>query len=182
MCNYSDNTKRTDYLSVTNAVQAHLLALRKLLDEPEGSSTDTSRRVDGEAFFIADGQPVPFWTFSRQIWTEYGVELPDKVRIISPWMVTPFAAVVEWFFAAFTLGNREPSLYNRNVLRYLYTEQTFSIDKAKDRLGYVPVDDRRARIAGGVAVERVKRLGNAIGESYSTTSEEPGFPSRQAFA
>ena len=63
-----DNQSLFDWVSVANVAQAHLLAAQALLRQPE----DDGQKVDGEAFFITDGNPIPFWTFERLVWYAAG--------------------------------------------------------------------------------------------------------------
>ena len=54
-----DNTRLVDFVSGTNAADSHVLAVKALLSDPDPAEP----RIDGEAFYITDGSPIPSWTF-----------------------------------------------------------------------------------------------------------------------
>lgn len=58
-CQIGDNTELVDFVSTTNAAHSHVLAVKALVSDPNPASPKT----DGEAFYITDGNPIPFWTF-----------------------------------------------------------------------------------------------------------------------
>ncbi|KAF6238583.1 hypothetical protein HO173_003088 [Letharia columbiana] len=142
-----DNQSLFDYVSATNVAQSHLLAAKALLRQPE----DGSGKVDGEAFFITDGNPVPFWTFLRQIWSAAGDRTaPEEVTVVPAWFMLSLASAVEWLFWAFTLGLKRPKVLRRQIMTYACRPRTYSIEKARERLGYKPLDDRDEQIRTGV--------------------------------
>lgn len=142
-----DNKSLFDWLSATNAAQAHLLAAKALLQRPEGGSG----KVDGEAFFITDGNPVPFWTFERQIWSAAGDKTtPEEVTVVPAWLMLNLASAVELLYWAFTLGLKRPKVLRRQIMTYTCHARTYSIEKARERLGYKPVDDRVEQIQRGL--------------------------------
>ena len=143
-----DNKSLFDWVSAANVARAHLLAARTLLRQPN----DASAPVDGEAFFITDGNPIPFWTFNRLVWSAAGDKTtPKDVTVIPAWLMLNLASVIEWFYWALTLGLKKPPNYlRRYILMYTCHPRTYSIDKARERLGYEPVDDREEQIREGV--------------------------------
>ena len=95
-----DNTNLIDTLSVGNAAKAHLLAATVLLNPDR-----TASRVDGEAFSITDGNPVPFWDLSRLIWRATGDMTPLKNDTVIPvWLALALASTAQWAFFILTLG------------------------------------------------------------------------------
>lgn len=60
------------------------------------------------------------------------------------------AGTVEWLYWAFTLGLKRPHVLKRYIMEYTYRSRTYSIQKARERLGYEPVDDRDEQIQRGV--------------------------------
>jgi len=121
---YNDNL--FDWTYVDNVSDAHLLAADRLLSNSPG--------VDGEVFFITNGQPVPFWDFTRAIWRELGhvserkpIVLPKRVAMI----VAFLAEWVSWF-----LG-KEPTFTRFRVI-FTCTARWHSIAKAREILGYEP--------------------------------------------
>lgn len=142
-----DNTNLYDSIYVDDAALAHLMAAKALLrDKTSGP------KVEGEAFFITDDNPMPFWDFQRKIWAAAGDKTPlTKVIIIPAWVGILMATVVENMFWIFTLGQKlPPKTMRRNVLRYTFTNRTFSIKKAQERLGYKPLVDTDVGIQRGV--------------------------------
>ena len=142
-----DNTALFDWLSATNAARSHLLAAKALLRQPD----DGSGKVDGEAFFITDGNPIPFWNFQHQIWSAAGGKLaPGEIPVVPAWFMLGLASVVEWLYWAFTLGLKRPQSLRRQYMEYTCNTRTYSIEKARERLGYKPVDDRDEQVQRGV--------------------------------
>ncbi len=131
-----DNTNLFDTIYVGNAASAHILAAKALL-----GNGNASEKVDGEAFFITDDAPIPFWDFQRKIWSAAGDKTPlTQVRVIPPWTVMMIAALVEYLFWFFTFAQkRPPKIFRREIVKYAFTDFTHCIDKAKERLGYEPL-------------------------------------------
>ena len=142
-----DNTNLYDSIYVDNAASAHLMAAKALLRDKASRP-----KVHGEASFITDDNPMPFWDFQRKIWVAAGDKMPlTKVIIVPAWIGMLTATVVEYVFWIFTLGQElPPKMMRRNVLRYAFTNRTFSINKARERLGYRPLVDTDVGIQHGV--------------------------------
>ena len=150
-----ENNSLFDAVSATNAARSHILAAKALLWQAK----DGSAKVDGEAFFITDGNSVPFWTLERQIWSAAGDKTTLKeVTVVPAWFFLALASAVEWLYWVFTLGLIRPKILRRQVMARTCYPRTYSIRKARDRLGYEPVDDRDEQIQKGV--ERVLRMQN----------------------
>ncbi|KAI9693019.1 MAG: hypothetical protein M1822_005014 [Bathelium mastoideum] len=145
-----DNTSLCDWLSAENAARAHLLAVESLLVEhqqPKGNA----ERVAGETFFVTDGEPLPFWDHFRLIWRAAGDRTAEsKVTKIPPLAIMSLAAVVETIYWIFTFGRIKPKALRRDLLEFTFLERTFSIEKARKRLGYVPKANRDAQVQAGV--------------------------------
>ena len=142
-----NNQVLMDFVSVNNATKAHILAYRALISE------SISARVAGEGFFITDGKPVPFWDFSRKVWAAAGDKTPpEKVRVIPAGLVLGLSLFLEWVYWVFTFGQRSPAYLKSYTVRYVSEERTFSIKKARDLLGYEPVDDMDQSIKDAVAL------------------------------
>ena len=142
-----DNKNLFDSVSAANAARSHLLAAKALLRETE----DGSGKVDGEAFFITDGNPIPFWTFERLIWSAAGDKTtPEQITVIPAWFMLTLASIVEWLYWVFTLGLKRPQVLRRQIMTYTCCPRTYSITKARERLGYQPVDDRDEQIRRGL--------------------------------
>ncbi|KAL8636340.1 MAG: hypothetical protein Q9228_006254 [Teloschistes exilis] len=144
------NTNLFDFVSASNVALAHLLAVKALLSDPDKARP----KVDGEAFFITDGRPIPFWSFPHKVWAAAGVELkPDEVTVVPPWFMLTMASLIEWIYWIFTLGLKTPKAWRRQTLSYTCEPRTCSIAKARRDLGYIPLDDRDEQIKKGVEWE-----------------------------
>jgi sterol-4alpha-carboxylate 3-dehydrogenase (decarboxylating) len=133
-----NNEAKHEWLYFENAAYAHVLAAKALLDERESVQ---SARVDGEAFFITDGAPVRFWNFSRKLWAAAGDEgCTDlsKVKVVPMGLAVAIATLVEWVLWLSALGKAKTSL-SAAQLRYIDRGSWWSIEKARDTLGYVPI-------------------------------------------
>ena len=135
-----------------NVADAHILAAKGLLasvKEPKNP------RVDGEAFLIHDGEPQPFWDFCRRTWRHAGdTTKPEQVKVIPGAIALGMASTVEWAFMIFTLGQKRPPLaMNRLFIQYTVYNTTYSIKKARTRLGYNPVSDHDGNLKRSIEWE-----------------------------
>ncbi|MCJ1379604.1 hypothetical protein MMC17_002706 [Xylographa soralifera] len=135
-----------------NVAMAHVLAVKGLLESAGGPK---SLRVDGEAFLIHDGEPQYFWDFCRMTWRHAGDTTTMKdVTIIPGGLALGLASMVEYAFAIFTLGQKRPPLaMNRLFIQYTVYNTTYSIEKARNRLGYNPVSDHDGNLKRSIAWE-----------------------------
>ena len=130
-----DNTNLFDWVYAGNTTYAHVLAAKALL---LGMTDAQASKVDGEAFFITDDHPWPFWTFLRKAWTAAGDQTPlQEVWVIPAGIALVIASVIEWACWVLFFGRRRP-LFNRQRVEYCCLTRTYCIDKAKERLGYAP--------------------------------------------
>ena len=121
-------------VSAENAAVAHVLAAKALMD-----SSRPSQKVDGEAFNITDGNPMPFWDLPRIAWRAAGHPSDlHKATVIPSWAAYTIATVLEVLYAVFTFGLKSPA-FKRSHVDYMVLENTYNIDKAKRVLGYRPV-------------------------------------------
>ncbi|MCJ1386214.1 erg26, C-3 sterol dehydrogenase [Xylographa soralifera] len=126
-----DNTNHFDFVYVENVADAHITAARALLSNAPG--------VAGEAFFITNDAPMPFWTFVRKVWAVAGHDSSNERIIAIPlWMALAGAIIAEWVYWAATLGKGTFKRPLREVVEYSGLTKTFDIKKAKERLGYIP--------------------------------------------
>lgn len=149
------NEKVFEHVYVENAVYAHILASKALLSH-------TEHKVDGEAFFITDGQPLKFYDFARKIWVMAGDRSEKKdIRVVSTHLVLSTVGITEWLYFIFTLGRKKPDVTRKDVVA-LDKGTWFSIEKARQRLGYEPQVDVDEGIRRGVELalykEEMKKL------------------------
>ena len=135
-----------------NVADAHILAAKGLLASVKQPKTP---RVDGEAFLIHDGEPQPFWDFTRRTWRHAGdTTKPEEIRVIPGWLALGLASTVEWAFSIFTFGQKRPPLaMNRLYIQYTVYNTTYSIDKARKALGYSPVSDHDGNLKRSIEWE-----------------------------
>jgi sterol-4alpha-carboxylate 3-dehydrogenase (decarboxylating) len=120
----------SDYTYVSNLVDAVLLAEQAL------TAGGPRSIAAGQAYFITNGEPMPFWDFVRKVAARLGFP-PIKYRVPKGF-VYAIAAVKEGIdtLKGGTL-NAEDGL-TRFAIRYMCTHHYFSIDKARRELGYEP--------------------------------------------
>ncbi|KDQ60018.1 hypothetical protein JAAARDRAFT_56033 [Jaapia argillacea MUCL 33604] len=125
------NTALVDFVYVGNVADAHILAADKLIPSDPTSST----KVAGEAFFITNAQPLPFWDVQNLIYRELGhVPSPKEIKVIPRRAAMVLAFIFE---ASAKITRSKPRLEKYNVI-YTTTQQVYCIDKARTVLGYEP--------------------------------------------
>ncbi|KAH8658224.1 hypothetical protein BX600DRAFT_468810 [Xylariales sp. PMI_506] len=142
-----------------NVALAHILAAKALLN-PQRSAGSLSGRVDGEAFNISDGNPVPFWHHIRVIWKVARGEdaVKNKVTILPAWLMLVVVTLFEWGFWILTIGTvAPPRALTYSSLSYCVSTHTYSIQKARERLGFVPIANHDEVLAHSVRWELNKR-------------------------
>lgn len=133
-----DNHNLFDFTYVLNVAHAHLLASFALLQTHKilPSTVLDHEKVDGEAFFITNDEPVYFWDFARAVWKAAGSEKgTEHVWVIGRDMGMAIGGLLEW--GMWCLG-RTPKLTRRQV-RYSTMTRYYDCGKAKRRLGYSPL-------------------------------------------
>lgn len=123
-----NNEKMWEYVYVENAAYAHILAAKALLERKAGA--------DGQAYFITDGQPMPFFDFYRKACAAAGHPVKkEDVRVTPFWVVQVMASMGEWMFWIATLGKSMGKL-RRQDIDHLDKGCWWSIEKARRLLGY----------------------------------------------
>ena len=126
----------SDYTYVSNMTDAVLLADEALAKDGLNSI------AAGQAYFITNGEPMPFWDFIRKVAARLGFP-PIKYRAPKS-LIYAIAAVKEGIdtLKGGTL-NAEDGM-TRFAIRYMCTHHYFSIEKARRELDYkhaVNIDD-----------------------------------------
>lgn len=121
------NRKLSDFTYVDNLVEALLLA-----DERLGPDSP----VGGQAYFITNGEPMPFFDFVGRVLRELG--LPKIVGGV-PYPIAYAAAAIKEGIDTLRGGtlNAEDGM-SRFAVRYMVRHHYFDIGKARRELGYVP--------------------------------------------
>ncbi|KAF4475711.1 C-3 sterol dehydrogenase C-4 decarboxylase [Fusarium agapanthi] len=139
-----DGKNLMEVVSGENNAIAHVLAAKALLDPGRASG-----KVDGEAFNVSDGAPVPFWHHTRLIWeTARSEDVSKDIIVLPAWVMIVAVFAAEWLFWIFTLNTAKPPVELRTVsLEYCVYTHTYSIEKARKRLGFNPVSNHDAVVA-----------------------------------
>ena len=132
-----DNTALMDSVYVGSVARAHILAARGLL---AGIEDADAPKVHGEAFNITDDAPLEPWSFFRLFWIEMGDTTPlSKVWSLPNAVALAMADVAEWWVWTFSLGNYRPKVLIKERIEFLVCTRTYSVKKARERLGYEPM-------------------------------------------
>lgn len=135
MFQLGDGSNLWDFVSAENAAAAHVLLAKALL-----AAGASAPKVDGEAFNITDGERRPIWEHARTMWKAAGHEVNvEQVWVLPTPIAFAMATILEWLFWIFTLGTKQPGRLSKQQVEYLCLTHTYRIDKARERLGYVPV-------------------------------------------
>lgn len=136
-----------EVMSAENSALGHVLVAKALLKDPQPANEDM--KVAGEAFNISDGTPVPFWHHVRVIWgVSRGSDALKNVTILPAWVMIAVVFIMEWVLWLFTLDTVKPPMaLRRTSLEYCIYSHTYSIEKARKRLGFRPVVDHDAVLA-----------------------------------
>jgi len=123
-----DGSNLMDWTYVGNVAQAHILAFQKLQEPSSG--------VAGEAFFITNGEPIPFWDMATFVWKN--LDYPTPRYSIPAWIIL-FLSLITDFFVRLLAPIKEihPTLTYFRVVNAT-AHRYFSIEKAKRLLGYYP--------------------------------------------
>jgi len=121
------NDKLSDFTYVDNLVDALLAADQKLTPESP---------VAGQAYFITNGEPMPFFGFVGKVLKELG--LPRIVGAV-PYPIAYAAAAIKEGLDTLRGGtlNAEDGM-SRFAVRYMVRHHYFDIAKARRDLGYSP--------------------------------------------
>jgi len=117
---------RVDTIYIDNAAHAHVLADKALAKNPD---------LSGRVYFISQGEPVPVWEMIDAI-LDAGGRPPVKGRIPAPLAYGIGWAIESCYRLAGATG--EPPL-TRFVAKELATDHWFSMDAARQDLGYAPI-------------------------------------------
>lgn len=149
-----ENDNIFEFTYAENVAHAHLLAGLALLATHETYAKNKGtvipeehERVDGEAFFVTNDEPIYFWDFVRTVWkyagspkgTAHVWNLPKDVGYVLGYLAETAAWVLR----------RQPT-FNRQRITYSCMTRYYNISKAKRRLGYEPLVSLEEGIRRGV--------------------------------
>ncbi|MEO7415047.1 MAG: 3-beta hydroxysteroid dehydrogenase, partial [Opitutaceae bacterium] len=104
---------------------------------------DGSRRADGRAFFITNGEPIVLWDWINELLR--GVGVPEIKKRISLGAAYRLGAVLETLWRVLPLKGEPPM--TRFVAAELAKDHWFNLTAARRDLGYTP----RISMAAGTA-------------------------------
>lgn len=113
-----------DFMYISNAVDAHVLAVENLL---------SSATAAGHAFFISNAEPCYFWDFLAFVWAQFGHYPAYRVRI--PGGLAWFVAVT---LEGLTWLTGTASTLDRNSVKDGIRTSYSNIEKAREILGFEP--------------------------------------------
>lgn len=131
------NENLFDFTYVGNVAHAHILAAVALMDTHALTTQPLDHeKVDGEAFFITNAEPIYFWDFTRMVWAAAGdTTTPQQVWTIDKGLGLQVATIIEWLF--WFAGGRTPNL-TRQKVQFSCMTRYYCVDKARKLLGYGP--------------------------------------------
>ena len=122
-----------------------------LPESPETNLAEDHIRIAGEAFYITNGQPIPFWDFPRALWAGVGTVIPkNKTRVLSKGFAMTLAGLTET--AYWLLGKQ--SIFTRYRVTYTASSRYYNIEKARRLLDYEPIVGLEEGIRRSVQVSR----------------------------
>ena len=128
-------TNLIDTVHVRSAAWAHVQSLRQLMDRDE--------KLNGQALFLSDDQPVECWSWVSRILEGAGVEVTKKS--ISFRLAYAAGAMLEASYRM--LGRQSEPPMTRFVAAQLALDHYFDMSRARELLGYNPEIDRDAEFA-----------------------------------
>ncbi|CEQ41251.1 SPOSA6832_02943 [Sporobolomyces salmonicolor] len=114
---------------------------------PETEAPDVQLAIAGQAFFITNGEPIPFWDFPRAVWAAYNGHEPSFV-VPLPVSVGLLAAAIGEVISG--LLGKTPNLTKGKVV-YSTVNRYYNIEKARRVLGYEPIVGLQEGIQRAVA-------------------------------
>ncbi|RJP77984.1 MAG: NAD-dependent epimerase/dehydratase family protein, partial [Desulfobacteraceae bacterium] len=114
-----------DTIYIDNAADAHILAAKKLEENPS---------LSGKVYFISQDDPIPMWDMINGIL--HAADLPPITRSLPVRAVWTIGAILEFVYTVFRISG-EPRM-TRFVANELGTAHWFDISAAKKDLGYRP--------------------------------------------
>ncbi|KAG8776423.1 erg26, C-3 sterol dehydrogenase [Serendipita sp. 411] len=90
-------------------------------------------QVGGQAFYISNGEPIPFWDYTRAVWKAMG-HVPATPTVIPKSVGLWLATAAEWWA---WLTGKTPG-FTRERVGYACSSRWFNIEKARRVLGYEP--------------------------------------------
>lgn len=144
-----DNDNIFDYTYVGNVAHAHLLAAQRLLATAAAKTAPLDyEKVDGEAFFITNDEPVYFWDFARAVWRAAG----NQAGTQGVWVISrEVSKVIGFFSEVFCSIIQKPPTFTVQRANISTMTRYYNITKARTVLGYEPIWTLQQAVERGVA-------------------------------
>jgi sterol-4alpha-carboxylate 3-dehydrogenase (decarboxylating) len=131
-----NNDISMDVVYVGHVAELEILAAKGLL---AGITDPNAPKIDGEAFNITDDQPSLPLDFYRKQWALAGDKTPlSSVWLIPPMIVLFLAHCAEFITWATSWGKKRPEMLKVERMEFVLYTRTYSIKKARERLGFKP--------------------------------------------
>lgn len=122
--------------------------------------------VAGQAYYITNGEPMPFWDFGRALHHEYNGFVLDKPTVVPPSIGLLVAGIIETI--SWVLRRPEPTMTSAKVSQTT-TSRYFNIEKSRRLLNYEPLVGLEEAIKKSVAV-------SPSPAAFSPSTLETDFP------
>ena len=114
-----------DTVYVDNAADAHVLAAKRLAEDPS---------LSGNIYFISQDEPVSKWKMANAFLKAAGLDpIQGRISAKTAWLA---GWILEMVYGLFRIQNEPPM--TRFVAKELATSHWFDISRAKSDLGYTP--------------------------------------------
>lgn len=124
--------------------------------------------VAGQAFFITNNQPIPFWDFPRAVWKEYdpkfGKSDLKKVWTLSPSFAHFYAQIAG--LLAWSTGKR--AQLDTFKVKVICGSRYHNIEKARRLLGYEPIISLEEGVKRSVAWYKQDEAARAYKDPFDT--------------
>ena len=117
-------------------IDAPLESLRTRFDQFSSLPEDVDEiPVAGQAYFITNGEPAPFWDFARAHWWAYADHEPGRIITLPVGIAYYIGYLAEWWAK---MVGKEPG-FTPSRVKFATSHRFFNIDKARRMLGYEPL-------------------------------------------
>jgi len=157
-----DGSNLMDWTYVENVAYAHVLAADKLVPGND--------KVAGQAFFITNDEPAPFWDMAKYIWKN--LDYPTPTVVVPYWLAYYLALLLDWI--VWLLSPLVSIHLTFTFFRVVYAgaHRYFTIEKAKRDLGYKPKVALKEGMARTLKAFEHKRNPKATGSSSSSGQDK----------
>lgn len=138
-----DGKSKCQHVYVGNMAYAHVLAANALWEE--------NKKVEGQIYFITDGEGDNFFTFFDAIVSGAGYSISPKNFWIPKNIAYVMGTFSEWTAILVRPIKKYNPKFSRFAVTYTCTDFTFSADKAKRDFSFTPKFNHKESIANTIA-------------------------------